>query len=88
MYSGVPCPRFYPEWQTVSVAGAVRGVSFGQVRARLAGRVRCDVTPCAGLRVALRPLKPDGGYAGAPRYADVVGEWPSYYQPSLKQKRF
>ncbi|XP_045770165.1 nodal modulator 1 [Maniola jurtina] len=68
--------QFYPEEQQVSVGrGAVSGVSFGQVRARVRGRVLCDKY-CAGLRVALRPLAADGTYAGPPRHAPVVnGEY-------------
>ncbi|XP_026492620.2 BOS complex subunit NOMO1 [Vanessa tameamea] len=68
--------QFFPEWQTVRVRGAaVGGVAFGQVRATVRGRVECGAH-CAGLAVALRPLKPDGGYAGPPRYAPVVdGEY-------------
>ncbi|CAH0724463.1 unnamed protein product, partial [Brenthis ino] len=65
--------QYFPASRSVAVgAGGADGVSFSQVRAQLRGRVTCAApAPCAGLRVALRPLAADGHYAGPPRYADV-----------------
>ena len=67
--------RFFPEAMAVAVAGAVRGVAFSQVRARVAGRAHCGAhaARCEGARVTLRALAPDGRYVGAPRYAVVAG---------------
>lgn len=57
--------RWYPATRAVAVArGAVAQVTFSQVRARVRGRVVTrGAAEARGLRLRLRPLAPDGGYA-------------------------